>query len=75
MNKQYSSFEEIDLQLNILKIQRKIAVESLKLNVNRSKENLQPSHLISGFSGNFQKVFLAFALKKMISIFRRKKQS
>ena len=37
MIKQYNSFEEIDNQLKILKLQREINKESLKLNLKHSK--------------------------------------
>lgn len=74
MSKQYNSFEEIDAQLHVLNIHRKIAVESLKLKVNRTKFNLQPSHLVGNIGGNFQKILLVFAIKKMTAFFRRKRQ-
>lgn len=74
MSKYYNSFEEIDLRLNILKIQRKITVESLKLKVNKSKENLKPLHLVGNLHSNLKHVLLTFALKKMNSIFGRKTQ-
>lgn len=35
MGKQYNSFKEIDERLMVLKLQRKIEIESLKLNINR----------------------------------------
>ena len=74
MSKQYNSFEEIDLRLNILKIQRKITVESLKLKVNKSKENLKPLHLVGNLRSNLKQVLLTYALKKISSLFHKKIQ-
>lgn len=42
MNTKYSSFEEIDTRLKILKLQRSIDQEGLKVNLNSAKINLLP---------------------------------
>jgi hypothetical protein len=67
--KKYSSFEEIDDRLKILRLQRDISRESLKFNFKKSKETFYPSHIFGEFSGVIQKVLLSFVLKKVIKKF------
>lgn len=42
----YSSFKEIDRDLEILKLQTKIDLEEIKLHYNKTKQNLAPSSLM-----------------------------
>ena len=72
MTKPYHSFEEIDQRLKVLRLQREIASESLKLNLNRAKNYLYPLRLVGGFSGLLQKITLAFVVKKLSRIFHRR---
>lgn len=44
--KQYSSFEEIDRDLKILKLQNDIDKEEIKLSFKRTKEALSPLSLV-----------------------------
>ncbi len=44
-HKIYSSFEEIDRDLEILELERKIDFEKMKLDVNDVKQSLSPSHI------------------------------
>ena len=46
--KEYKSFKEIDERLNILKLQREIDQESLKLHFYRAKVDLVPSRFLQG---------------------------
>jgi hypothetical protein len=66
--KQYSSFSEIDERLRILKLQRAINAESLKLHLNRTKASLYPTELLGGAKGILQKIALTFAIKKLSNI-------
>jgi hypothetical protein len=43
--KEYRSFDEIDRDLKILKLQSEIDKEEIKLNVRRTKEGLNPKYL------------------------------
>ena len=52
--KTYNSFEEIDNQLKILKLQREINKESLKLNLKHSKIDLTSLNVISSFNSYIQ---------------------
>ena len=47
----YSSFEEIELDLQILKVQREIHAQKIKLNLEKTGENLQPMNLLEGYIG------------------------
>ncbi len=49
--KEYSSFEEIDRDLKILKLQSEIDKEEAKYNFARTKEALSPSYLIKTAAG------------------------
>tara|TARA_R110000868_G_scaffold28633_2_gene107191 strand:+ start:50174 stop:50380 length:207 start_codon:yes stop_codon:yes gene_type:complete len=49
-NKNYTSFEEIELDLKLLTLERKIAIEELKSLKHKIQEDLQPLHWVqSGF--------------------------
>jgi len=45
--KTYSSFSEIDRDLQILELERKIAFEKMKLDITDVKQSLSPSHIVS----------------------------
>lgn len=72
MTKQYNSFEEIDAQLRILKLQREIDMESLKLKFNQVKMNLYPVNWMGSLSGLAQKIVLTFAIRKLSRLFQRR---
>lgn len=45
--KEYSSFDEIDRDLKILKLQNEIDKEEIKLSISRTKEALSPVSLLT----------------------------
>lgn len=47
----YSSFEEIELDLKILKVQREIHAQKIKLNLEKTGENLKPVNLLQDYIG------------------------
>lgn len=47
----YSSFEEIELDLQILKVQREIHAQKIKMNLEKTGENLQPINLLQDYIG------------------------
>ncbi len=63
--KHYKSFTEIDERLRILRLQRQIDSDHLKLHLNRARSSLYPSNLLCEFSGIAQKVLLTFVIKKL----------
>jgi len=78
--KEYKSFKEIDERLNILKLQREIDQESLKLHFYRAKVDLVPSRFLQGLgttitqSGTWKNVLIAFVAKKVLGILRKRHQ-
>ncbi|NND04942.1 MAG: hypothetical protein HKN87_01060 [Saprospiraceae bacterium] len=66
--KQYNSFSEMDKRLQILKLQREINSESIKLHLNMAKNNLYPTELLVGAKGMVQKMLLIFAIKRLSNI-------
>ena len=48
-SKKYSSFAEIDRELEILTIEKEIHYQRLVFNVQKTKENLEPIHMVKGF--------------------------
>ncbi len=69
--KEYSSFEEIDQDLKILKLQNQINKEEIRLSVQHTKESLSPISLIGGLIGSIAQK--AFILKSVSKIFGLKK--
>ncbi|CAM3420238.1 DUF6327 domain-containing protein [Zobellia roscoffensis] len=67
--KKYTSFEQIDQDLKILKLQQEIERENLKMQVQITKSNLYPSNLLGGFSGILQKLTLSMVAKKLMKKF------
>lgn len=70
MSKKYSSFEEIDNDLRILRLQREIDREALKLNYQEARSSLYPTQLLGGLSGVIQKVAITMVAKKLMRVFR-----
>lgn len=64
--KEYSSFKEIDRDLEILKLQMQIDKEEIKLNLNQTKENLSPFSLMGSVIGSIAKKALELKLASKI---------
>ena len=58
-SKVYSSFEEIELDLQILKLEREIHAQKIKLNLEKTGENLRPINLINDYIGNSDRTNLS----------------
>lgn len=80
MPREYKSFDEIDQHLSVLKLQRKIDLERLKLNFYRAKVELAPSNLLRGLGTTFNEsrtwknVLVAIIANKLLGILRKKHQ-
>ena len=67
--KEYSSFDEIDRDLKILKLQTQIDREAIKLSYDLTKENMSPLSLIAGVLGSvLQKAFVLKVVSKIFGI-------
>jgi hypothetical protein len=67
--KRYSSFDEIDQDLKILKLERDIDRENLKLTFRKAKSNLYPTSLLGGFGGIVKKFLISLFAKKVLNKF------
>jgi hypothetical protein len=65
-NTPYSSFEQIDKDLKILRLQSEITKEELKLSFHETKEELTPGKLITGIVGSL--ATSALLLKLLVPI-------
>jgi len=69
INKQYTSFEEINQDLRILKLQREVDKEYLRLNMEQIKNSFYPTNLLGGIGGITKKLLLTLAVNKIIKKF------
>lgn len=69
--KEYRSFDEIERDLKILKLQTQIDREEIKLSYQRTKENISPLSLIGSMVGSV--IQKALVLKAVAKIFGVKK--
>ncbi len=64
--KQYRSFEEIDRDLKILKLQTQIDKEEIKLSIDQTKASLSPLSIAGSLVGSFlQKALVKKAIAKL----------
>ncbi|MCF4100637.1 DUF6327 family protein [Gillisia sp. M10.2A] len=69
--KEYTSFEEIDRDLKILRLQTQIDKEEIKLSYNHLKEGLSPVSMISNMLGSIaQKALVLKAVSKIFGVKR-----
>lgn len=47
----YSSFEEIELDLKILRLEREIHAQKIKITIEKTGENLRPINLLQDYLG------------------------
>jgi len=69
--KEYSSFKEIDRDLEILKLQTQIDKEEIKFYFNQTKENLSPFSLMGSIIGTIAKKALELKItSKLLGVKR-----
>jgi hypothetical protein len=56
-SKKYSSYAQIETDLEILKVERELNLQKMILGVQKTKENLLPSNIIKGFFGDYKSIF------------------
>lgn len=69
--KKYTSFKEIDQDLKVLKLQREIDLENMKLNFRQAKSNLYPTSLLGGVGGIIKKFLISIFAKKVLNKFNK----
>ena len=79
--KKYSSYAQIELELEILKIERELNLKRIVLNVQKTKESFMPINLIKGFIGdyksilsNYSGVILNIAIPIIINWLKKRKR-
>lgn len=55
--KKYSSYAEIEHDLEILKLEKEIYFQKMKLSYDKTKESVFPSEPVQGFYAVYKKVF------------------
>ncbi len=64
--KRYNTFSEIDTDLKILKLQREIDTENLKLTYQRTRNSFYVTNLLGGFGGLAKKLAISLFAKKLL---------
>ncbi|MCR9226369.1 MAG: DUF6327 family protein [Flavobacteriaceae bacterium] len=64
---EYTSFEDIDRDLKVLKLQRQIDEEKVKLAVQNTKKELYPTNIIGGVAPLLQKIAISLVAKKILN--------
>ncbi len=54
--KKYSSYAQIELELEILKVERELNLKRIVLDVEKTKESLLPKNLIKGIIGDYKSI-------------------
>ncbi len=68
-HKQYTSFDEIDRDLKVLKLERQIDEEKIKLAIQNTKKELYPVNVLGGLAPLIQKIAISLVAKKLIKKF------
>lgn len=66
---QYTSFEQIDHDLKVLKLQRQIEEEKVKLAIQNTKKEFYPANILGELTPVIQKVAISFVAKKLLEKF------
>lgn len=51
--KKYSSYAQIDRELEILKIEKELSLQKLRFEIQGVKENLEPKNIVRGIIGSY----------------------
>ncbi len=79
--KKYSSYAQIELELEILKVERQLNLKRIVLNVEKTKESLLPKNLLKSFLGDYKSILsnysgtmLNLAIPLIINWFSKRKR-
>lgn len=67
IQKKYTSFEEIDKDLKVLKLKRQIQEEKVKLTVRNLKSEFYPVNILGGIGPLIQKIAITMIAKKVLN--------
>jgi hypothetical protein len=65
--KKYSSYAEIELELEILKVERELNLKRIVLAIEKTKETLLPTNLLKGIFRDYKSIFSNYS-GKMINM-------
>ena len=54
--KKYSSFDEIEIELKILKLEKEISFQKLIWNIQKIKENLSPQNIVGEIVASYKSI-------------------
>jgi len=54
--KKYSSYAQIELELEILTVERELNLKRVVLNIEKTKESLLPKNLLKSFLGDYKSI-------------------
>lgn len=54
--KKYSSYAQIELELEILKVERELNLKRIVLDIEKTKESLLPKNIIKGIFGDYKSI-------------------
>ena len=54
--KKYSSYAQIELELEILKVERELNLKRIVLDVEKTKDSLLPKNLVKSFLGDYKSI-------------------
>ncbi len=69
IQKQYTTFAEIDRDPKVLKLHREIDEEKVKLAIQHTKAELYPTNILGGITPLLQKVAMSLIAKKLLKKF------
>ena len=79
--KRYSSYAQIECELEILKVERELNLKRIVLNVEKTKESLLPKNLVKNFLGDYKSILsnyygtiLNIAIPFIINRFTKRKR-
>lgn len=79
--KRYTSYEQIECELEILKVEKELNFQKIVLNVKKTKESFMPKNLIKGFLGSYSSILqntsgkiIGFAIPIIIGWLRNRKR-
>jgi hypothetical protein len=59
--KKYSSYAQIDLELEILKVEKELNLKRIVLDLEKTKESFLPLNLIKGFVGDYKSILSTYS--------------
>ncbi|WP_344923868.1 DUF6327 family protein [Aquimarina addita] len=66
MEKIYTSFKEIEEELKMLKLQRQISIEEMKLLKSEFKEDIQPYQWVATIASAVKKYGIFYLIKRIL---------